>query len=459
MTLHKRIINKRGFYEGGKRTVVNRDFWNATSDFETIASPDRDTMRARARWLHENNPIMSNIDRSIINNVIGTGVKVRYLGHTETANDTISKLFDEWAADRKRCDITNRFTFYDMQRIFLQSRMVDGEVFVHKVTTPEGLRLRILEADALDYGEDGGVEKDSYGSPVYYRFKTEGNETVRIPADEIINYYRAERPSQYRGVSEYKQAILDIKNFSAFQTATIEAARARANIGYVVETAESHSSFGVTTSSEEEVQEIGGVTVSYMKPGEKVTKLDPSNAGADFGHFSETVIRLIATARGVSYELAFKDFSRVNYASSRASLLQDYKRFDYEQAHLAEYVLNEVFEAWLEIEVMAGRVKLPAVRFFTDRAKFLNYKWVWPKRDWVDPLKDISAIEKEIALGITTTTDIAAGRGEDFKQNVSVKAEENKILEEYGVALGTISEQISVNDEGEVTSIDGVQNP
>jgi capsid protein len=164
----------------------------------------------------------------------------------------------------------------------------------------------------------------------------------------------------------------------------------------------------------------------------------------------------MATARGVSYELAFKDFSKVNYASSRASLLQDYKRFDYEQAHLAEYVLNEVFEAWLDIEVMAGRVKIPPIRYFQDKVKFYNYKWVWPKRDWVDPLKDISAIEKEIALGITTTTDIAAARGDDFEQNIAQKAIENEILDKYGVTLGTIAEQVDVNDEGDVVSVDNI---
>ena len=38
---------KRAFYEGGKKTAANRDFWNANSPFEDTAKSDRDTMRAR----------------------------------------------------------------------------------------------------------------------------------------------------------------------------------------------------------------------------------------------------------------------------------------------------------------------------------------------------------------------------------------------------------------------------
>ncbi len=90
MSLHSHITNKRGFYEGGKKTLVNKDFWDATADFESTAEPDRDTMRARARWLSGNNAIMANIDNAIINNVIGTGITLQ--------SNTGKKRFDDEVA-------------------------------------------------------------------------------------------------------------------------------------------------------------------------------------------------------------------------------------------------------------------------------------------------------------------------------------------------------------------------
>jgi len=428
------FLAKRGFYQGGKRTVANRDFWNGTADFETLAAPDRNTMRARARWLHENNPIMSNIDTSIINNVIGTGITLDYNINNKRIDKVVNKAWKAWC-HKNKCDVTKRLSFSDIQRATLQSRMVDGEIFIQKIVTPEGLKLRLLESDGLDDGEDGGVEKNSDGSVRAYRFLTEDRKTITVLAEDMVNYYRSERPSQYRGVSEYKQAITDIKNFSAFQTATVEGARARANIGYIVESDAGANAFGGTTdpSTDQKIQEITGVAVQYLKQGEKIIKLDPSNAGSDFASFSESVIRLIATARKVSYELAYKDFSKVNYSSSRASLLQDYKRFDYEQSHLQEYFLDEIFEAWLDIEVMAGRVKIPQAKYFNDKTEFLDATWVYPKRDWVDPLKDIIALEKEIALGITTATDVTASRGGDYEKNMAKKKQELDIQEKYDV--------------------------
>lgn len=439
ISLHSRIINQRGFYSGGKKTLANRDFWNGTADFETIASADRDTLRARARWLHENNPIMANIDRAIVNNVIGSGISLRYTSTAKRRNKVITEAFLKWATNRKLCDITKRFTFYDMQRLCLQNRMMDGEIFIRKVKTPTGLQLQLLEADNLDKSQGtGGITLDTYGAPSVYHFAVravDGSETkFTVPADDLINYYRAERPSQYRGVTEYKQAMVDVKNFSAFQTATVEGARARANIAYGIERGSPGAGYtGKDPVTGADITEINGVSVVYTRPGEKLIKLDPANAGNDYAIFSSSTIRLLATARGVSYELAFKDYSQVNYASSRASLLQDYKRFDYEQSHLSEYFLNEVFEAWLELEISLGKVPVPLQKYFKDPSAFHTYRWVYPKRDWVDPLKDVTALEKELLLGLTNATDEAESRGENYEKNMAAKQKEIELQNQYGV--------------------------
>ena len=448
-SIQQKITNhkERGFYEGGKKTLANRDFWNGgDATFEELASYDRNTMRSRARWLSANNAIMSNIDRSIINNVVGVGVALDYDGTNKRLNKAIMDRFNSWANNRKLCDITQRLTFSDIQCSTIKSCLVDGEIYIHKIVTEEGLKLRLIEADNLDESMGvGGVEIDKYGVPVRYHFRDLNNDTFSIPSSDIINYYQSERPSQYRGVSDYKQAIIDIKNFSAFQSSTIQAARARANIGYTV-TSPAPSGVFTQTVDGVQIEEIGGVAVKYLKPGEELKKLDPENGGNDFKAFSEISIRLMATARSVSYELAFKDFSKVNYASSRASLLQDYKRFDYEQNHLKEYFLDEIFEAWLDIEVMAGRIKIPKY-LSTDKNKYLIQRWTWPQRPWVDPLKDVNAIEKEIELGITNASDVAIARGNNYEVNMQKLSEQLKLQESLDVYDEMHPNKIDVVDE------------
>jgi len=442
----------RGFYEGGKITAANKDFWNGVSDFETTASPDRDRLRARARWLSANNAIMDNIDNAIINNVIGTGITLQSITGKNKFDTDVESRFKRWSNDPKLCDASSRFTFSTLQRMLLKSRMVDGEIFIYKRITKDGLQLQLIEADSMDRGrQDGGVEIDEAGKPIKYHFIDKNNKPFIISSEHIINYHFAERPTQYRGISEYKQAILDIKNFSAFQTASIQGARARANIAYAVKQSGNTNNFGGDIQNK--IQTINGVSVLYMERGEDITKLDPDSVATDYVQFSENTIRLIATARKVSYELAFRDYSKVNFASSRASLLQDFKRFDFEQTHLVDYILNDIFKTWLEVEIYAGNIK--ASGYDKSPEKWVMPKWIMPKRDLVDPLKEVTALEKKIKLNMTTETDVANSSGEDYENILRVKAREIELKKQYGVPDYTLLED--ENSSNDVTS-DGKPN-
>ena len=451
-SLHAMITNKRNFYEGGKRTLANRDFYNANSPFEHTATMDRDTLRARARWLHENNPIMANIDKAILNNVIGKGIHLQSKTGNKKLDDAIESRFKQWWDE---CDITGRLDFGDFQRLVLESRMVDGEIFIYKRIVDRELKLQLIEADALDVSRGiGGISVDESGKPTRYHFRTTtdlyGNtlKEFTIPAKDIINYFRIERPTQYRGISEYKQAILDIKNFSAFQSATVRSARANAEIAYTIETDRDAQNFGVTTynGTQDELQEINGLMVYYLRPGEKVAKHDNKVANAGYDEFVTNTVRMIATARNISYELAFRDYSKVNFASSRASLIQDNKRFDYEQEHIVSHVLNKIYKDWLEVEVLSGRITINPTKWAKNKHQFIKPRWSFPKRDWVDPTKDIKAIEKELELNLTTMTDLAHERGQDLEEILATKQKEQELLKKYG--LPTLQEQLQLKKGG-----------
>ncbi|NPA63612.1 MAG: phage portal protein [Epsilonproteobacteria bacterium] len=434
---------KRAFYEGGRITKANRDFWNANSPFETTASPDRDILRARARWLHENNPIMANIDKTIVNNVVGRGIKLQSKTGKRRVDDEIERLWHEWEKSGN-CDITGRLNFGDLQRLILEQRMVDGEIFIYKRLTKDKnfpLKIQLIEADRInkfrtDWNVIDGIEIDKNGRPVKIHIVNQIDydakiEYIELKAEDVINYFRAERATQYRGVSEYKQAILDLKNFMAFQTATIQAARARANIAYVVEQDEAPGFHNRVYEDEdfELIQEINGVMVHYLRKGQKINKLDPDLVDRTYGDFVKTVIRMLAVARNVSYELAFRDFSEVNYSSARAAIIQDNKRFDYEQQHLIAYFLNPLFEAWMDAMVMAGRIKsINPVAYFKDKSAYVRPKWITPAREWVDPIKDMKAIETELALGLTTKSEVIASRGKDYEE-VLLQQKREKELE------------------------------
>lgn len=389
----------RTFFDGAKRTTATRDFANASNqNFEELVKMDRDTLRARARWLSANNPIMSNIDNTIINNVIGKGIKLQ-------ADSHIVEKFEAW---QKKCDLTGRKTFYDMQKIILETRMVDGEILIYKKPTRDGLRLQLIEADQIDtYAGQSGLELDADGKVTGYHIIT-NNGTVLIDAKYIINYHKSNRVSQYRGVSEYSRSVIDIKNFQGFTTANIQALRSRANIAYVVEGDNiDPKNYGAVEgdATNDPIQEINNAFVFYLNQGESIKALDSSTTPINYAEFVESTVRLIATGRNISYELAFRDFSRVNFSSARASIIQDNKRFDSEQEHIITYVLNDVFEAWYELEVLGGR----------EAETYPTYSWITPVREWVQPDKDLNVLLNKIDNNLGTPEDAAKALGLDYE--------------------------------------------
>jgi len=427
-------LKKRTFYEGARRTKKNRDFWNANAPFEATAMGERDTLRARARWLSENNAIMANIDNSILVNVVGTGISPQLLTDDKDANNEIERAFVDGFLNSKNADILGEQTFAELQWTMIKTRMIDGEVFIHLVNTIDGLKLQLIEADALDVTQKGhGIERDKYGKPKAYWFKELDDNGMyagskRVKAEDVIHLFKKMRPTQGRGVSEYKQSIISIKNFSAFTDATIEGARARASIGYVVQADGAVQHNSITEEENEKIQSIGNTEVYYLRPGESISKTAPGSSDTEFNNFSTIIIRLIATARSVSYELAFKDLSKVNYASGRAAFTQDYKLFDKEQYDLTHTVLNRVFDRWLELEILSSRLKYR--RFLTEAVR---KAWTFPKRSLMDPLKEAQAMEKEIELNMLTQSELASRNGRDFEDIVAKKAHEQEILAKYNM--------------------------
>lgn len=437
----------RRFYEGAKRTS-SRDFARAKGSFEETASTDRDTLRARARWLHENNGIMSNIDRTIVNNSVGNGMKLQVKSGDRQLNARIEKLWERWCSPTK-CDTTKRLHFGDMQRVILSQRMMDGEILIHKRYTGESenpFQITLIESDRVDASavmptmdQDvfvDGIIIDDFGAPKTFVLKKGWTGRIEVDASQLIHYYKNDnRASQYRGISEYKQSIIDLRNLAGYQSSVIKAARLRANVGYVVETENIQAHIGQMKQTEEHepLYEVNGVMVEYLNPGERLTKLDPQVVGMDYDKFVKTAIRTISVARNVSYELAFRDYSEVNFSSARASIIQDHKRFSHEQFHLVTYVLRPLFLEWLEANVLAGNVDgLSASRFYASIDDFTPL-WIPPKREWVDPLKDIKALEKEIDMGLTTLKKAAASRGDDIEDLISEREEEIKMLEKAGI--------------------------
>ena len=148
----------------------------------------------------------------------------------------------------------------------------------------------------------------------------------------------------------------------------------------------------------------------------------------------ESALRHIAAGLNLPYELLLKDFSKTNYSSARAALLEAWRYFLGRRAWIKHYWLRPIYELWMEEAVTAGR--LPGVShadYLSNRYAYARCRWVFAGRGWVDPVKEANAAQIRMAAGISTLEDECAEQGTDWRENVDQRALERETLRSKGL--------------------------
>lgn len=458
---------KRAFYEGAKQTRLNRDFNISNNHFELQVAGDRDMLRARARWLSANNPICKSIDKSIIKNVVGTGITLQSkiskdeVKNADVLNKKIEVLWNEFTK-KENFDITARVSFRQFQKMLLKAKLTDGEILINCVWTKDKkfpIKFQLIEVDQLDTSKNkngnntvfSGVEIDSVGKPIAYHIKTSINsfKSERFDAKNIIHFYDSERATQYRGITDYAQTINNLKDFAAYNDSEIVKNRVLASFAtFIKSTNVGGNMWGDKTTGEAQgstdpIKEITAGMIKYLRPGEEVQSIQSNQLGNSYNDFMVNTTRIIAAGRDISYELAVRDYSKVNFSSARAGLIQDNKRFDDEQMMITEDALVPMFSMFLDAVALSGALQVPG-DYWTNKEKYVKATWIMPTREWVNPLQDIKAIREEIDLGITSRTRAAAGKGRNFEDIIDEQVKEEQMINDKRKKAGLV---VAVVDE------------
>jgi capsid protein len=90
-----------------------------------------------------------------------------------------------------------------------------------------------------------------------------------------------------------------------------------------------------------------------MAPGEDIKTVSASRPGGNFSDFEHAMLRNVAASLGLSAPQVSQDWSRTNYSSARAELLDALAR------RRADFSIGFATPLWLEEEFDKGRVPLP----------------------------------------------------------------------------------------------------
>jgi|DEB0MinimDraft_6_1074348.scaffolds.fasta_scaffold02507_4 lambda family phage portal protein len=435
------------------------------------------TLRNRSRDLERNNEWVKGFLRSLENNVVGEkgiGLQVRSKEASgkldEVANTKIENAWKQWGR-RGNCDVTGKHSLRDLQRLILRSIARDGEVIIRKVTTQDGLRLQVLEADLLDESyfhtlANGheirfGIEFDQFRKPVAYhmlgnhpgdaQFSADFKKRVRIPANEILHPFRTERADQSRGIPWLVSSMNRLRMLDGYAEAELVAARTgAAKMGFFTKKTPEGWTGEIDEDGNLPVDASPG-TIEELPTGVDFKSWDNNHPNSGYGDFVKSCLRGVATSLGISYNALSNDLEGVNYSSIRAGVLEEREVWKAVQRFLIEHVLEPIFEEWLTFELMSGRLGLPFDKFWKFNVPdFKGRRWAW-----VDPKKDMEAAILAIQHRIKPLRDVIAENGDDVYEVFDKSKQDEDLAEVMDLTLSPNEPKPFDNSAGDDDSPEG----
>jgi len=455
-------LRVRGRYDAAATTAENRRHW-ANADLlsaNAANSPEvRKILRARARYEVANNSYAFGIVNTLANDCVGTGPRLQLLTGDSQANQRIEGLFAQWA---------RRIRLAEKLRTMRIARAQDGEAFALLVTnpalpTPVKLDLRLIEADQVTtpdlnwqtvtrdspYGLVDGIVFDQLGNPIeYHILRIHPGETTqqwmheydRVPADQVIHWFRPFRPGQVRGIPEITPALPLFAQLRRYTLAVIAAAETAADFAAVIYTDAPPA--GETADVEPmDLVQLERRMATVLPGGWKLGQIQAQQPSTTYAEFKKEILNEIARCLNVPFNVAAGNSSGYNYASGRLDHQTYYKSLRVDQADLENVVLERVLTAWLDEAVLVPGLLPEGLGPF----QVWPHQWFWPGQEHVDPLKEATAQATRLAAHTTTLAYEYARQGRDWEEALRQRARELALMRELGLDDG----QVLLPDERE----------
>jgi lambda family phage portal protein len=252
----------------------------------------------------------------------------------------------------------------------------------------------------------------------------------------VIHGYDMKRPGQSRGVPWLAPVMHVFKDLSEYVEAELVAARVAACFALLLTDTNPIARSAWDKSGDNEVgQQLFDMEpgmVRYVGEGKSVSSFTPNRPTTAFDAFVERLLRQIAAALGLPYELVAKDFSKVNYSSARAALLEARRMFRMHQARVSSTFCQPVWEWFLE-ELWIKGLWAQGYDFYALRPALTVARWIAPGWEWVDPMKEVNASVTAVKENQSSLADELAARGRDLDETLEQRARETRALRATGL--------------------------
>ena len=452
----------RAKYDAAERGDDYRHWANADAFAADAAlSPFvRRTLRNRARYERSNNSYLAGISSTLANDLIGTGPRLQLdIGDPDLARE-VERLFFDWGW---LVDLPAKL------RTMREALVVDGEAFALMINNPRigggvQLDIRLVEAEMVATPTElmsqtitpegnvvDGIEFDAVGNVIAYQvlnfhpgsnYRVNTLEFQRVPAAQMVHWFKPSRAGQHRGVPEVAPALKLFGQLRRYTEAVIAAA----------ETAADFAAFIHSNSPAAEVDEVDAFaaleiskrTLTTLPEGWDISQLKAEQPTSTYKDFKREILNEIARCLQLPYNVAALDSSSYNYASGRMDHQVHAMNQRVERDQLERTMLDRVLSAWVNEATLAG--VLPAG--LPDFSEW-NWAWVWDGKDHVDPAKEANAAETRLRTLTTTLASEYARQGKRWDVELRQIAAERALMRELDLVMPDAAPQPVLPDEAD----------
>ena len=457
----------RASYEAARRDRGGQVARVGSADHHLHA--DLATIRDASRRLVRDDAHAAAAIRVKVDNVVGAGINVQAAvqageagiseSEAQQFNESAEANWRAWCASN--CDGSGHGDFHDLTRLIYQTRLVDGESFVHQTSIDRDgvptMALELVDADRIDSDHyDGrspvrnGVQLDANGRATGYWVRpyhpddlshspdVSDNEATLVAAKVghgfgLAHIFERQRPGQTRGVPLITPALPLFEHLHHYLDSEIIAARVNSNFAmYVRRPVDPDTDPNIVAEFDDYEAGTGGAserflessspgTIEYLNPGEEIQSFSHNRPGTTFDPFVMRLLRAIAAACNLPYELILKDFAKMNYSSARVALLEARRGFDCDRGHLVGSFVRPTYETVTRDAMEAGRLPI-SLEAGRSAAPFLRARFIPAPYGLVDPTKEIAAASESIKANLSTPDQEAARAGMDAGEILEARA-------------------------------------
>jgi lambda family phage portal protein len=465
-------------------------WWTARVSPDTALLPEMDRISARVEDLIRNNGPARGYRQTIVDNVVGPRVTCKPNPDQITIGRTLS---DDWSrivqgqwetfADATWFDAGGRHTFHSMTRLAVGSLVQNGEAVALPLwiigngrggSSRWNTRLQMVhparlsqphnKPETLDFR--GGIELDQYGAPARYHIRKTHPGEVGLTIDSfdwevvpvemswgrarVIHLYNQDDIGQTRGVAALTSVLRQFKMLDRYELeelrvavlnslvfAALETPLDTEGVAALFGTSEDMSGFSGYYDMLQNVQvNMRGGSMPVLPPGTKMNPFVPTRPSSAVDAFTTVMLRHIASGLNIPYELLAKDFSKTNYSSARAALLEAWRYFNSVRQLVVDHWSKVIYDLWFEEAVNRGRIPDCAPDdYYNNQVAWTRAKWLFAPRGWVDPVKEAKGLQIRMDTGTETLEDVCGEQGRDWIDTIDQQAAENAYAQSKGVPL------------------------